>query len=98
MAKSAASKGAKKIKPFDEQDTKLAAGKLGTLHWADKVGNTPAWQNRDKKNPKTGKPIYKKADHLNKEEAEIETLKKMELFSDDEIQSIVDKLDFAGEE
>ena len=65
---------------------------------ADKKGNTPAWQNRDKKNPKTGKPIYKKADHLNKEEAEIETLKKMELFSDDEIQSIVDKLDFAGEE
>ena len=65
---------------------------------ADKKGNTPAWQNRDKKNPKTGKPIYKKADHLNKEEAEIETLKKMELFSDEEIQSIVDKMDFTGEE
>ena len=39
----------KKIDPFNEQDTKLAAGKLGTLHWADKVGNTPAWQNRMKK-------------------------------------------------
>ena len=54
---SGASKGAKKIKPFDEQDTKLASGKLGTLHWADKVGNTPAWQNRmgvDKK----GKRLY----------------------------------------
>ena len=28
MAKSGASKGAKKIKPFDEQDTKLAAGRI----------------------------------------------------------------------
>ena len=65
---------------------------------ADKKGNTPAWQNRDKKNPKTGKPIYKKADHLKNEEAEIEKLKKMELFSDEEIQSIVDKMDFATEE
>jgi len=35
---------------------------------ADKVGNTPAWQNRDKKNVKTGEPIYKKADHLKKED------------------------------
>ena len=58
MAKSGASKGAKKIKPFDEQDTKLAAGgKLGTLHWADKVGNTPAWQNRMGKNKK-GERLY----------------------------------------
>ena len=65
---------------------------------ADKKGNTPAWQNRDKKNPKTGKPIYKKADHLKNEEAEIEKLKKMELFSDEEIQSIVDKMDFTTEE
>ena len=54
---SGASKGAKKIKPFDEQDTKLASGRLGTLHWAEKVGNTRAWQNRmgvDKK----GKRLY----------------------------------------
>ena len=65
---------------------------------ADKKGNTPVWQNRDKKNPKTGKPIYKKADHLKNEEAEIEKLKKMELFSDEEIQSIVDKMDFTTEE
>ena len=65
---------------------------------ADKKGNTPAWQNRDKKNPKTGKPIYKKADHLKNEEAEIEKLQKMELFSDEEIQSIVDKMDFTTEE
>ena len=50
-------KNTKNIKPFDEQDTKLAAGKLGTLHWADKVGNTPAWQNRMKKNKK-GERLY----------------------------------------
>ena len=81
--------GAKKEEPKDNRMV---------LTHADKKANTPAWQNRDKKNPKTGKPIYKKADHLNKEEAEIETLKKMELFSDDEIQSIVDKMDFSGEE
>ena len=55
--KSGASKGAKTIKPFDEQDTKLAKGTLGTLHWADKVGNTPAWQNRMKTNKK-GKRLY----------------------------------------
>ena len=83
-------------KKLASEETKVEEAMLLTR--ADKKGNTPAWQNRDKKNPKTGKPIYKKADHLNKEEAEIETLKKMELFSDDEIQSIVDKLDFAGEE
>jgi len=41
-----------------------------TLTRADKKGNTPAWQNRDKKNVKTGEPLYKKADHLTKEELE----------------------------
>jgi len=50
-------KNTKDIKPFDEMDTKLAAGTLGTLHWADKVGNTPAWQNRMKKN-KRGERLY----------------------------------------
>ena len=83
-------------KKLASEETKVEEAMLLTR--ADKKGNTPAWQNRDKKNPKTGKPIYKKADHLNKEEAEIETLKKMELFSDEEIQSIVDKMDFTGEE
>ena len=34
---------------------------------ADKVGNTPAWRNRHKKNVKTGDPIYKMADHLKDE-------------------------------
>ena len=42
------------------------------LTHADKKANTPAWQNRDKKNPKTGKSVYKMADHLNKEEVEVE--------------------------
>ena len=55
---------------------------------ADKKGNTPAWQNRDKKNPKTGKPIYKKADHLNNEEVEP---------VDESIGTAIDKtLDAAG--
>ena len=50
-------KKTKNIRPFDDQDTKLAAGTLGTLHYADKVGNTPAWQNRMKKNKK-GQRLY----------------------------------------
>ena len=55
-----------------------------TLTRADQKGNTPAWQNRDKKNPKTGEPIYKKADHLTKEE--LETSGK---FSTEEITKIL---------
>ena len=31
---------------------------------ADKVGNTPAWQNRYKINETTGKMLYEMADHL----------------------------------
>ena len=85
-----------KEKAYSEEVEKVEEAMLLTR--ADKKGNTPAWQNRDKKNPKTGKPIYKKADHLKNEEAEIEKLKKMELFSDEEIQSIVDKMDFTTEE
>ena len=58
---------------------------------ADKKGNTPAWQNRDKKNPKTGKPIYKKADHLNDEVEHEESL------VDESIGTAIDKtLDAAG--
>ena len=90
----------KGLKP-DGKDTRkeeVAVKESMLLTKADKKGNTPAWQNRDKKNVKTGEPLYKKADHLKKEEVEIETLKKMELFSDDEIQAIVDKMDFSGEE
>ena len=61
---------------------------------ADKKANTPAWQNRDKKNPKTGKPIYKKADHLKDESVEIEISPEVEKliesgkFSDEEIAKI----------
>ena len=63
---------------------------------ADKKANTPAWQNRDKKNPKTGKPIYKKADHLKDESVEIEISPEVEKliesgkFSDAEIAKIAD--------
>ena len=63
---------------------------------ADKKGNTPAWQNRDKKNPKTGKPIYKKADHLKDESVNIEISSEVEKliesgkFSDAEIAKIAD--------
>ena len=39
---------------------------------ADKTGNTPAWRNRHKTSVKTGKPLYKMADHLKDEyEAEL---------------------------
>ena len=57
-----------------------------TLTKADKTGNTPAWQNRDKKNPKTGEPIYTKADHLKKEELEATGV-----FSAEEIDGIIDE-------
>ena len=39
-----------------------------TLTNADKAGNTKAWQDRDKKNVKTGEPLYKKASHMNEED------------------------------
>ncbi len=55
--------GAKKEAPKDNRMV---------LTHADKKANTPAWQNRDKKNPKTGESVYKKADHLNKEEVEVD--------------------------
>ncbi len=45
---------------FSEEELKEV---LGTLTNADKKGNTPAWQNKDKKG-KDGKPLYKMADHL----------------------------------
>ena len=48
-----------------------------TVTKADKKGNTPAWQGykSGKKNVKTGKPLYKAADHLKNEGYE-ETKKK----------------------
>ena len=44
-----------------------------TVTNADKKGNTPAWQGykSGKKNVKTGKPMYKAADHVKKEEVEV---------------------------
>ena len=43
-----------------------------TVTKADKKGNTPAYQGykAGKKNVKTGKPLYKAADHLKNEEVE----------------------------
>jgi len=45
-----------------------------TVTNADKKGNTKAWQNykSNKKNVKTGKPLYKAADHV-KEESDLDT-------------------------
>ncbi len=61
--------GFKESKEWDEffGDLELVEEPM-LLTKADKKANTPAWQNRDKKNPKTGENVYKKADHLSKEE------------------------------
>ena len=61
--KSGASKGAKKINAFRDGDFKGAVATLGTLHHADRIGNTPAWQNRNKLD-KYGKPLYKIGDDV----------------------------------
>ena len=87
--------GKKKVKEEVEIDEAVYGGKKEApkdnrmvLTHADKKANTPAWQNRDKKNPKTGEPIYKKADHLKNEEVEV----------DESIGSAIDKtLGAAGE-
>ena len=57
-------------KIYDMYNNKYLSEKQYTLTNADKKGNTPAWQNRNKKNVKTGEPLYKKADHMKKEEVE----------------------------
>ena len=73
-----------------------------TVTAADKKGNTPAWQGykSGKKNVKTGKPMYKAADHLKNEGYE-ETKKKEVLgamkkqgrkLSDQEKSKIADKV------
>ncbi len=64
------SKREKEEKKKNQKEEVEVVDEAMLLTRADKKGNTPAWQNRDKKNPKTGEPIYKKADHLKKEEAE----------------------------
>ena len=57
-------------KIYQMYNNKYLSEKQYTLTNADKAGNTPAWKNRDKKNVKTGEPLYKKADHMKKEEVE----------------------------
>tara|TARA_Y100000814_G_scaffold19185_1_gene13192 strand:- start:96 stop:314 length:219 start_codon:yes stop_codon:yes gene_type:complete len=69
MAKSGASKGAKKINAFNDgklDGVNIASGAPYTVTNADKVGNTPAYQGykAGKKNKKTGEPLYKAAPHL----------------------------------
>ena len=65
--------GFKENKEWDEffGDLELVEEPM-ILTKADKTGNTPAWKNRDKKNVKTGEPIYKKADHLKDEDVKVE--------------------------
>ena len=65
--------GFKENKEWDEffGDLELVEEPM-VLTKADKTGNTPAWKNRDKKNVKTGEPIYKKADHLKDEDVKVE--------------------------
>ena len=65
--------GFKESKEWDEffGDLELVEEPM-VLTKADKTGNTPAWKNRDKKNVKTGEPIYQKADHLKDEDVKVE--------------------------
>ncbi len=62
---------------------------------SDRDGNTVAWQNRKKKNVKTGKPLYKYADHL-KDEVEyqpselVQKLVESGRFTKEEIAKIVE--------
>ena len=69
---------------MDSRDLRKIA-EAYTLTQADKTGNTKAWQDRDKKNVKTGEPLYTKADHLKKEELEATGL-----FSTEEIEAIIE--------
>ena len=75
--------GFKESKEWDEffGDLELVEEPM-VLTKADKTGNTPAWKNRDKKNVKTGEPIYQKADHLKDEDVKVE---------DEDLQEITTK-------
>ena len=59
----------KKLIAWDNYSSRLVWEESYTVTAADKKGNTPAWKGykSGKKNVKTGKPMYKAADHLNKE-------------------------------
>ena len=58
---------------------------------ADKKGNTPAWQGykAGKKNVKTGKPMYKAADHLKDEVEILKGLIESGKLSEDEVKNIL---------
>ena len=75
----------KDLKNLTEEYSKIS--EAYTVTKADKKGNTPAYQGymAGKKNVKTGKPLYKAADHLKKEELEA-TGK----FSAEEIEKIME--------
>jgi len=55
---------------YASYNNKYLSEKEYTVTKADKKGNTPAWQGykAGKKNVKTGKPLYKAADHLKEDE------------------------------
>ena len=59
----------KKLIAWDNYSTRLVWEESYTVTAADKKGNTPAYQayKAGKKNVNTGNPMYKAADHLNKE-------------------------------
>ena len=59
----------KKLIAWDNYSTRLVWEESYTVTAADKKGNTEAWKRykAGAKNVKTGKPLYKAADHLNKE-------------------------------
>ncbi len=54
--------GKKRNVVIEDGSSRLQAN-LGTLHYADYKGNTPAWQNRNKLD-KYGKPLYKIGDDV----------------------------------
>ncbi len=59
----------KKLIAWDQYASRLVWQEQYTVTAADKKANTPAWQGykSGKKNVKTGQPMYKAADNLNKE-------------------------------
>ena len=59
----------KKLIAWDNYSSRLVWEESYTVTAADKRGNTQAWKRykAGAKNVKTGKPLYKAADHLNKE-------------------------------
>ncbi len=58
------------FKPVGQVVAEILSSESYTVTAADKKANTPAWQGykAGKKNVKTGKPLYKAADHLKNEE------------------------------